>query len=180
MKQYTREEKMALCKKSNQNRWEGKDDFDGFSKEDKLALALWQVEVLNRDSNLKSVRDAWEKWNKLAKILIRELLQESMEVPTNKGMRKVLNVEGNIATACKYCGGTGINYQRKNNKCDCIRGWFYNNKLKLIDEEEYKKRATRKYFKELNKKGLLTNYTENDLLNMNLKDFLYITKVTTL
>ena len=175
MKQYDREEKKELCKRYNQ---EG--NFDNFSKEEKLALALWQVEVLNRDSNLKSVRDAWEKWNKLAKILIRELLQESMEVPTNKGMRKVLNVEGNIATACKYCGGTGINYQRKNNKCDCIRGWFYNDKLKLITEEEYKKRATEKYCKELSKKRLLTKYTENELLNMNLKDFLYITKINVL
>ena len=40
MREYSREEKMALCKKSNQNRKEGKDNFEGFSKEDKLALAL--------------------------------------------------------------------------------------------------------------------------------------------
>ena len=41
MKQYDREEKKELCKRYNQ---EG--NFDNFSKEEKLALALWQVEVL--------------------------------------------------------------------------------------------------------------------------------------
>ena len=180
MKQYSREEKMKLCKKFNQNRKEGKDNFEGFSKEDKLALAFWQIDVLDRDSNLNQVREAWEKWNKLAKLLIRELLQESVEVPTNKGMRKVLNIEGNIATLCKYCNGTGVNFQRKNNLCDCIRGWFYNDKLKLISEEEYKKRASKRYFENLEKKRLLSGYTEDDLLGMDLKEFLYATKVTVL
>ena len=151
MREYSREEKMTLCKKSNQNRKEGKDNFDGFSKEDKLALALWQVEVLNRNSNLDHVREAWEKWNKLSKVLIVELLQESIEIPTNKGMRKVLNISGNTATICKECNGTKINHQRKDNKCCCIRGWYWDYKLKVISEEEYKERASKKYFKKFNK-----------------------------
>ena len=174
MREYSREEKRELSKRYNNG------EFELFSKEEKLALALWQVEILNRDSKNEKVWRAWDKWNKLAKILIVELLQESVEVPTNKGMRKILNIDGNIATICRNCNGTTINYQRKNNKCDCIRGWFYNDKLKLITEEEYKKRATKKYFKELSKKRLLTKYTENELLNMNLKDFLYITKINVL
>lgn len=177
MREYSREEKMALCKKSNQNRKAGKDNFEGFSKEDKLALALWQIEVLNRNSKLSYVREAWEKWNKLAKVLIKELLQESIEVPTNKGMRKVLNIEGNMATLCKHCNGSGINFQRKNNMCDCLRGWFYDNKIKVINEEEYKKRALKRYFKQLEKNRSLSRYTEEELFNMDFESFLKITKV---
>ena len=110
MKEYSREEKRELSKRYNNG------EFELFSKEEKLALALWQVEVLNRDSKNEKVWRAWDKWNKLAKILIVELLQESVEVPTNKGMRKILNIDGNIATICRNCNGTTINYQRKNER----------------------------------------------------------------
>lgn len=180
MKQYSNKEKKMLCKKINQNRKDGKNDFDGFTKEDKLALALWQVKVLNRNSELDHIREAWDRWNKLVKLFIAELLQESLEVPTNKGMRKILNIEGNLATLCKKCDGTGINYQSKNNKCDCLRGWFYDNKLRLINEEEYKKRAIKRYFKKLKEKRMLSKYLEEDLLKMNLEDFLYVTGITIL
>ena len=110
MREYSREEKRELSKRYNNG------EFELFSKEEKLALALWQVEILNKNSNLDHVREAWEKWNKLANMLICELLQESIEVPTNKGMRKILNIDGNIATICRGCNGTTINYQRKNNR----------------------------------------------------------------
>ena len=174
MREYSREEKRELSKRYNNG------EFELFSKEEKLALALWQVEILNKNSNLDHVREAWEKWNKLSKVLIVELLQESIEVPTNKGIRKVLNINGNTATICKECNGTKINHQRKDNKCHCVRGWFWDDKLKIIGEEEYKKRASKKYFKILKKKRLLTRYSEEELLKMNMKDFLYITKITTL
>ena len=179
MKEYSREEKMALCKKSNQNRKEGKDDFDGFSKEDKLALALWQIEVLNRDSKNEKVWRAWEKWNKLAKILIVELLQESVEVPTNKGMRKILNIDGNIATICRNCNGTTINYQRKNNRC-CVRGWYYTNNIKPISEDKYKTKAINKYLKDLQKKKMLSKYTKEEMLEMSFEEVLNYTKMYSL
>ena len=179
MKEYSREEKMALCKKSNQNRKEGKDDFDGFSKEDKLALALWQIEVLNRDSKNEKVWRAWEKWNKLAKILIVELLQESVEVPTNKGMRKILNIDGNIATICRNCNGTTINYQRKNNRC-CVRGWYYTNNIKPISEDKYKTKAINKYLKDLQKKRMLSKYTKEEMLEMSFEEVLNYTKMYSL
>ena len=102
MREYSREEKRELSKRYNNG------EFELFSKEEKLALALWQVEILNKNSNLDHVREAWEKWNKLANMLICELLQESIEVPTNKGMRKILNIDGNIATICRECNGTTI------------------------------------------------------------------------
>ena len=179
MKEYSREEKMALCKKSNQNRKEGKDDFDGFSKEDKLALALWQIEVLNRDSKNEKVWRAWDKWNKLAKILIVELLQESVEVPTNKGMRKILNINGNIATICRNCNGTTINYQRKNNRC-CVRGWYYTNNIKPISEDKYKIKAINKYLKDLQKKRMLSKYTKEEMLEMSFEEVLNYTKMYSL
>ena len=179
MKEYSREEKMALCKKFNQNRKEGKDNFDGFSKEDKLALALWQIEVLNRDSKNEKVWRAWDKWNKLAKILIVELLQESVEVPTNKGMRKILNIDGNIATICRNCNGTTINYQRKNNRC-CVRGWYYTNNIKPISEDKYKTKAINKYLKDLQKKKMLSKYTKEEMLEMSFEEVLNYTKMYSL
>ena len=179
MREYSREEKMTLCKKSNQNRKEGKDNFDGFSKEDKLALALWQIEVLNRDSKNEKVWMAWEKWNKLANMLICELLQESIEVPTNKGMRKILNIDGNIATICRECNGTTINYQRKNNRC-CIRGWYYTDNIKPISEDKYKIKAINKYLKDLQKKRMLSKYTKEEMLEMSFEEVLNYTKMYSL
>ena len=179
MREYSREENMALCNKFNQYRKEGKDNFDGFSKEDKLALALWQIEVLNRDSKNEKVWRAWDKWNKLAKILIVELLQESVEVPTNKGMRKILNIDGNIATICRNCNGTTINYQRKNNHC-CVRGWYYTNNIKPISEDKYKIKAINKYLKDLQKKRMLSKYTKEEMLEMSFEEVLNYTKMYSL
>ena len=161
MREYSREEKRELSKRYN------KGEFELFSKEEKLALALWQIEVLNRDSKNEKVWRAWEKWNKLAKILIVELLQESVEVPTNKGMRKILNIDGNIATICRNCNGTTINYQRKNNHC-CVRGWYY--KIKAIN----------KYLKDLQKKRMLSKYTKEEMLEMSFEEVLNYTKMYSL
>ena len=165
MKEYSREEKRELSKRYNNG------EFELFSKEEKLALALWQVEVLNRDSKNEKVWRAWEKWNKLAKTLIVELLQESVEVPTNKGMRKILNIDGNIATICRNCNGTTINYQRKNNRC-CVRGWYYTNNIKPISEDEYKTKAINKYLKDLQKKRMLSKYTKEEMLEMSFEEVL--------
>ena len=173
MKEYSREEKRELSKRYNNG------EFELFSKEEKLALALWQVEVLNRDSKNEKVWRAWDKWNKLAKILIVELLQESVEVPTNKGMRKILNIDGNIATICRNCNGTTINYQRKNNRC-CVRGWYYTNNIKPISEDKYKIKAINKYLKDLQKKRMLSKYTKEEMLEMSFEEVLNYTKMYSL
>ena len=173
MKEYSREEKRELSKRYNNG------EFELFSKEEKLALALWQVEVLNRDSKNEKVWRAWEKWNKLAKTLIVELLQESVEVPTNKGMRKILNIDGNIATICRNCNGTTINYQRKNNRC-CVRGWYYTNNIKPISEDKYKIKAINKYLKDLQKKRMLSKYTKEEMLEMSFEEVLNYTKMYSL
>lgn len=173
MKEYSREEKRELSKRYNNG------EFELFSKEEKLALALWQVEILNRDSKNEKVWRAWDKWNKLAKILIVELLQESVEVPTNKGMRKILNIDGNIATICRNCNGTTINYQRKNNRC-CVRGWYYTNNIKPISEDKYKIKAINKYLKDLQKKRMLSKYTKEEMLEMSFEEVLNYTKMYSL
>ena len=173
MREYSREEKRELSKRYNNG------EFELFSKEEKLALALWQVEVLNRDSKNEKVWRAWDKWNKLAKILIVELLQESVEVPTNKGMRKILNIDGNIATICRNCNGTTINYQRKNNRC-CVRGWYYTNNIKPISEDKYKIKAINKYLKDLQKKRMLSKYTKEEMLEMSFEEVLNYTKMYSL
>ncbi len=173
MKEYSREEKRELSKRYNNG------EFELFSKEEKLALALWQVEILNRDSKNEKVWRAWEKWNKLAKTLIVELLQESVEVPTNKGMRKILNIDGNIATICRNCNGTTINYQRKNNHC-CVRGWYYTNNIKPISEDKYKIKAINKYLKDLQNKRMLSKYTKEEMLEMSFEEVLNYTKMYSL
>ena len=173
MREYSREEKRELSKRYN------KGEFELFSKEEKLALALWQIEVLNRDSKNEKVWRAWDKWNKLAKTLIVELLQESVEVPTNKGMRKILNIDGNIATICRNCNGTTINYQRKNNRC-CVRGWYYTNNIKPISEDKYKIKAINKYLKDLQKKRMLSKYTKEEMLEMSFEEVLNYTKMYSL
>ena len=173
MREYSREEKRELSKRYNNG------EFELFSKEEKLALALWQIEVLNRDSKNEKVWRAWDKWNKLAKTLIVELLQESAEVPTNKGMRKILNIDGNIATICRNCNGTTINYQRKNNRC-CVRGWYYTNNIKPISEDKYKIKAINKYLKDLQKKRMLSKYTKEEMLEMSFEEVLNYTKMYSL
>ena len=173
MREYSREEKRELSKRYNNG------EFELFSKEEQLALALWQVEVLNRDSKNEKVWRAWDKWNKLAKTLIVELLQESVEVPTNKGMRKILNIDGNIATICRNCNGTTINYQRKNNRC-CVRGWYYTNNIKPISEDKYKIKAINKYLKDLQKKRMLSKYTKEEMLEMSFEEVLNYTKMYSL
>lgn len=173
MREYSREEKRELSKRYNNG------EFELFSKEEKLALALWQVEILNKNSKLVHVREAWEKWNKLANMLICELLQESIEVPTNKGMRKILNIDGNIATICRECNGTTINYQRKNNHC-CIKGWYYTDNIKPISEDKYKIRAINKHFRDLKKKGQLSKYTMVEMLEMSFEEILNYTKIYSL
>ena len=173
MREYSREDKRELSKRYNNG------EFESFSKEEKLALALWQVEILNRDSKNEKVWRAWDKWNKLAKILIVELLQESVEVPTNKGMRKILNIDGNIATICRNCNGTTINYQRKNNRC-CVRGWYYTNNIKPISEDKYKTKAINKYLKDLQKKKMLSKYTKEEMLEMSFEEVLNYTKMYSL
>ena len=173
MREYSREDKRELSKRYNNG------EFELFSKEEKLALALWQVEILNRDSKNEKVWRAWDKWNKLAKILIVELLQESVEVPTNKGMRKILNIDGNIATICRNCNGTTINYQRKNNRC-CVRGWYYTNNIKPISEDKYKIKAINKYLKDLQKKRMLIKYTKEEMLEMSFEEVLNYTKMYSL
>lgn len=144
------------------------------TKKELLDIAIYQLEILN--SNLPE----WSEWNKKAKDLIVELLQEAEEVPTNKGMKKILVVGDNIATICKICNGTKINLQARDNKCSCMRGYRFDNKIKVISEEEYKKKAVKRYFKELSKKRQLSRYTEEELLEMDLNEFLYNTKITTL
>ena len=134
---------------------------------------------MNRDSKNEKVWRAWDKWNKLAKILIVELLQESVEVPTNKGMRKILNIDGNIATICRNCNGTTINYQRKNNRC-CVRGWYYTNNIKPISEDKYKIKAINKYLKDLQKKRMLSKYTKEEMLEMSFEEVLNYTKMYSL
>ena len=174
MREYKKEEKMELVKKTHTNRKNGLDQFAGFSTEEKLVTVLFQLEILS--PNLSVYREL----NSLANKLIRDLLVEQMETTTNKGMRKVVNIKGSSATICKKCNGTGTNHQLKDNKCDCIRGWFYDNKLKLISEAEYKERATKKYFKNLEKKNLISRYTKEELLNLDINNFLDITKTITL
>ena len=173
MREYSREEKRELSKRYNNG------EFELFSKEEKLALALWQVEILNKNSNLDHVREAWEKWNKLANMLICELLQESIEVPTNKGMRKILNIDGNIATICRGCNGTTINHQRKNNRC-CIKGWYYTDNIKPISEDKYKIKAINKHFRDLKKKKQLSKYTMVEMLEMSFEEVLNYTKIYSL
>ena len=173
MREYSREEKRELSKRYNNG------EFELFSKEEKLALALWQVEILNKNSNLDHVREAWEKWNKLANMLICELLQESIEVPTNKGMRKILNIDGNIATICRGCNGTTINYQRKNNRC-CIKGWYYTDNIKPISEDKYKIKAINKHFRDLKKKKQLSKYAMVEMLEMSFEEVLNYTKIYSL
>ena len=180
MKKFTREDKKNLMKKVAQNKKSGKHEFDGLNKEEQLAIALWQIEVLDRDSKLSHVRESWEKWNRVAKMLVHELLQETLEVTTNKGIRKVLNVDGNMATICKICNGTGRNLQARNNMCSCTRGWFYDNKMRVISEDDYKKRALKRYRNVLNKKRILSKHSDSELLKMSLDDFLDVTKVHTL
>ena len=103
-----------------------------------------------------------------------------METTTNKGIKKIITIKGNTTVLCNKCNGSGIHYQRKDNKCDCIRGWTYNNKIKKISNAEYKERAAKKYFKSLEKKNLISRYAEKELLNLDINDFLDVTKVTTL
>lgn len=143
-------------------------------KNELLEVALYQVKILN------PTLPQWSKWNNKAKGLIVELLQEGTEIPTNKGMRKMLFFGSNVATLCKRCNGTALDVQARDNKCSCVRGYQLNSKIKEISEEEYKRRALRKYFKDLTKKGHLSKYTQDELLNMNIDEFLYYTKVTKL
>ena len=141
MRKYSREEKKNLVKKSHINIKNGLNQFTGFSTEEKLAVVLFQLEILNPDLLV------YRELNSLANKLIRDLLIEQMETTTNKGMRKVVIIKGSSATICKKCNGTGINHQSKDSKCDCIRGWFYDNKLKLINDTEYKEKAIKIYLK---------------------------------
>ena len=171
MREYKKEEKMKLVKKTHANRKNGLDQFAGFSTEEKLVVVLFQLEILN--PNLLAYREL----NSLANKLIRDLLIEQMETTTNKGMRKVVNIKGSSATICKKCNGTGINHQLKDNKCDCIRGWVYDNKLKLINDTEYKEKAIKIYLKNMSKRRLISKYSHDELLNMNLKEFLEVTKM---
>ena len=165
---------MKLVKKTHTNRKNGLDQFAGFSTEEKLVVVLFQLEILNPD--LKT----YNEFNRLANMLIRELLLEQIEVPTNKGIRKVIDINGNKATICKKCNGSGINHQLKDNKCECIRGWIYDNKLKLINDTEYKEKAIKIYLKNMSKRRLISKYSHDELLNMNLKKFLEVTKMYSL
>lgn len=103
------------------------------NKEELLEIALYQLNTLNPNTS------QWNEWNKKSKELIIEILQESKEVTTNKGIRKVLFVGDNTVTLCKICNGTKVNFQARDDKCHCIRGFLYDNKLKIISEQEYKK-----------------------------------------
>ena len=174
MREYKKEEKMKLVKKTHTNRKNGLDQFAGFSTEEKLAVVLLQLEILNPDLLV------YRELNSLANKLIRDLLIEQMETTTNKGIKKVMTINGSTAVLCSKCNGSGIHYQRKDSKCDCIRGWNYNNKIKKISEAEYKEKAVKKYFKDLSKKKLLSKYDINELSNLDIKEFLNITKITTL
>ena len=179
MRDYSREEKMALCKKSNQNRKAGKDNFEGFSKEDKLALALWQVEVLNKNSNLDHVREAWERWNRLAKVLIVELLKESLEVETveevetnfknletleiyHNGKYKTVKQmkNGDYIEICERCGGTGTATQymyNDNGFCYKCMGSGKGKKIKYtpITDDEIIEDLFNRYKKKCKKKNQL-------------------------
>lgn len=139
-------------------------------KNELLQTTLNKIETLDKQST------EYEELNKQAKELIKNMLHDQKEVTTNKGMKKVLKVNGKLATQCKKCHGTGKHYDYKNGLCGCIRGWFYDDKLKVISIEEYKKRNAKKYLKNLIKKNQLSKYTFEDLIKMNLKDFLYITE----
>lgn len=156
------EEIKMVDKYNNKNQYNDKNEL--------LQTTLNKIEILGKQTT------EHEKLNKQAKELIKDILHDQKEVTTNKGMRKVLKVNDRLATQCKSCNGTGTNYQLKNNKCNCIRGWFYDDKLKVISIEEYKKRNAKKYLKNLIKKNQLSKYTFEDLIKMDLKDFLYITE----
>lgn len=180
MLNFSKEDQRALCRRYNDNIREGMDGFEGFSKCEKLGLAMHLAEGMNKDSKLQSVRESWSKWNQLKRDLIVELLSEFEEVPTNKGMRSIIVINGNTFTLCKHCGGTAVNYQRKNNKCDCIIGYRLHNGIKQISHEEYKIRATNKYLNKLRKARKLSKYEFDELVAMDLEEFLKFTKITAL
>ena len=142
---------------------------------DQLEVVLYQLKILNKDL------DVYAEYNRLANMLIRKILIEDTEYKTtNKGYKKVVNINGSYAVLCEKCGGSSVNYQYKDNKCSCNRGWNYIKGLKIISEIEYKEKDIKKYFKQLTKQNKLSRYAQKQLLDMNLTDFIYITKVTAL
>lgn len=56
------EKQKELSKRYHANLNEGLDGFDGFSLKDKIALVEWQLDVLDANSELTKVREAYKKW----------------------------------------------------------------------------------------------------------------------
>ena len=173
MRKYSREEKRELSKRYNNG------EFELFSKEEKLVLALWQVEVLDRNSKNEKVYRAWEKWNKLAKVLIVELLKESLEVQTveevetnfknletleiyHNGKYKTVKQmkNGDYIEICERCGGTGIATQymyNDNGFCYKCMGSGKGKKVKYIPmtDDEIIEDLFNRYKKKCKKKNQL-------------------------
>lgn len=149
---YTRDDKKALCKKYNENFRSGKSGFDGFTLRDRIALAEWQVEILNSNSKLDSVRASYKKWEMYLmefrkEILIREA--EEVLISEGKKVRAVRTSKGFI-TWCK-CGGSGRS--QYNNLCSHCYGKGYIVKpLIEVTEEEYLSILKDKYYKKCKKK----------------------------
>ena len=66
MKGYTREDKKRLCKKHYES------GFDGFSLKDKIALAEWQVEILDPNASDKAEK-IHRKWSVMLVELRKQL-----------------------------------------------------------------------------------------------------------
>ena len=192
MKEYSREEKKELSKRYNNG------EFELFSKEEKLALALWQLEILNKNSNLDHVREAWERWSKLSKVLIKELLQESLEVQEAKEVEiNFKNLEtleiyhngkyktvkqiknGDYICICDRCGGTGIATQymyNDNGFCYKCMGSGKGKKIKYtpITDDEIIEDLFNRYKKKCKKKNQLEapNFIIEKWFKMEKKDLI--------
>ena len=138
---YSREDKKALCKKYNDNNKVGKNEFEGFTLRDKIALAEFQVEILNE--NLKT----FKKWLIVLIELRKELLiKESNKVLTKEGIKvDAVKTEKGFITWCK-CGGSGKSPY--GNICTHCYGKGYKFKnLKEVSESEYLEILKKKYYK---------------------------------
>lgn len=142
-KQYTREDKMKLCKKANENRNNGLNEFEGFALSDKIALVEWQVEVLNENSKLDHVRESYRRWEKmLIELRRQEVIEEFEVILTSKGKVKGVIVGANnemLRIECKHCNSTGMNVTRNSNICNCClgKGYLVINKPKELTKDKY-------------------------------------------
>ena len=153
MKGYTREDKKRLCKKHYES------GFDGFSLKDKIALAEWQVEILDPNASDKAEK-IYRKWSvMLVELRKQELLTETEEILTAKGRIKCIVTEHDtIRKVCYHCNGTGKFRTSNSNICNiCLgKGYYILDKPKTYDLEGYRKFLIKKVNKKLESKGWKT------------------------